>query len=68
MCQRGGVFLPVLAIKDLDLQGFNMGAFNTAQINTVTILIRARRIKGFNTADFAESMFRSAGIKAVSGD
>lgn len=68
MCQRGGIFLPVLAIKNIDLQRFNIGALNTAQINAVAILIRARRIEGFNTADLAESMFCAASIKAVCGD
>ena len=57
-----------LAIKDIDLQGFNMGALDTAQINTEAIRIRARCIKGFNTAYLAESMFRAAGIKRVSAD
>ena len=68
MCQRGGIFLPVLAIEDIDLQGFNIGALNTAQVNAEAILIRARRIKRFNAADLAESMLRAASIKCVSGD
>lgn len=68
MCQRRRVFLPVLAIKDIDLQGFNIGALNTAQINAEAILIRARGIEGFNAADLTESMFRTASIKCVSGD
>ena len=68
MCQRGGIFFPVLAIEDIDLQGFNIGALNTAQVNAEAILIRARRIEGFNTADLTESMFRTASIKCVSGD
>jgi len=68
MCQRRGIFLPVLAIENIDLQRFNIGALNTAQINAEAILIRARRIEGFNTADLAESMFCAASIKAVCGD
>jgi hypothetical protein len=57
-----------LAIKNIDLNGLNISALDTAQINAVAVWVRARGIKGFNAADFTKGMFRTAGIECVGRD
>ena len=59
MCQCPGILLPILTVKNLYFDRFNMSPVKATQIDTEAVWIRTRCIKSFDAAVFAKSVLLS---------